>query len=445
MTNGGTAVVDQALPIEATLTEAALTEAAAFTYVAAAGFSVGPVGRVGVELEYVVRDPEAPADRPSIPRLLAATAHLSDPLPGGGRLTIEPGGQLELSSAVGADLPSCLDAVEGDLALVRSTLAADGLVLDGTGLDARRPPRLITDHPRYQALATYHDQRNAKGREVMCNSASVQVCLDAGDDSDGWGGYRQRWWLADAIGPMLQASFANSPRTVRRIRWVSYRQALRFGTDPSRTRAPRRTTEPRTAWASYALAAKVALIAQPEPLPWIVPNGLTMRDWLRGLGPRPVTLDDLERHLGTLVPPIRPRGYLEFRMIDQQPEDGWIVPVAVVTALLDDPIAAEAAAEATEPLRSPLRRHHDWLASARTGLADRALRRAARTCFEAAAAALARAGAAPHVRHAVETFIERYPSRGRCPADTKRDDSKRRTASRRRVDRQQYAEPGRTG
>jgi len=117
------------------------------------------------------------------------------------------------------------------------------------------------------------------------------------------------------------------------------------------------------------------------------------------------------------VPPVRPRGYLEFRMIDQQSADGWVVPLAVVTALLDDPIAAEAAAEATEPLRSPLRRHRDWLASARTGLADPDLAAAARSCFEAAAAALGRMGAAAQVRSAVETFIDRYVVRGRCPSD----------------------------
>ncbi|HEX2356292.1 MAG TPA: glutamate-cysteine ligase family protein [Micromonosporaceae bacterium] len=397
---------------------ATLTEATAFTYVAAAGFRVGPVGRVGVELEFPVRDPAAPTERPLISRLLSAIAHLPDPLPGGGQITIEPGGQLELSSAVGASLRDCIDAVAGDLALVRMVLTAEGLLLDGTGLDSHRAPQLIIDHPRYQALAAYHDQRGRKGREVMCNSASVQVCLDAGDDSAGWGGYRRRWWLADAIGPVLLAAFANSPRTTRvGTRWVSYRQALRFGTDPTRTRAPRRTADPRTAWARYALAARVALIAEPEPLPWQVPTGLTMRDWLRGHGPRPARLDDLERHLGSLVPPVRPRGYLEVRMIDQQPGDGWVVPVAVVTALLDDPVAAEAAAAATEPLRSPLRRHRDWVAAARGGLADPALGAAARACFDAAAAALVRRGADARVRTAVEGFIERYVARGRCPAD----------------------------
>lgn len=378
---------------------AVLTEATAAAYVSAAAFRVGTPGRVGVELEYAVRDPAYPLDRPSIARLRAALAHLGDPLSGGGQISIEPGGQLELSSAVGATMQDCLDAAAGDLALIRAALAADGLLLEGTGLDVSRAPRLVTEHPRYVALAAYHDRAGPKGRAVMCNSASVQVSLDAGDESDGWTGYRRRWWLADAIGPVLLASFANSPHVTRSgVRWVSHRQALRFSTDASRTRAPRHSADPRTAWTRYALSATVAMIAEPEPLPWLVPTDLTMRDWLRGRGPRPVTLDDVERHLGTLVPPVRPRGYLEFRMIDQQPGDGWVVPVAVVAALLDDPAAAEAAAVATEHLRSPVRRHRDWLTSAREGLADEALAGAALACFAAAADALQRRGASAEAR-----------------------------------------------
>ena len=70
---------------------------------------------------------------------------------------------------------------------------------------------------------------------------------------------------------------------------------------------------------------------------------MTFRDWLRGGGERPPTRDDLSYHLSTLFPPVRPRGHLEFRVIDAQPGDGWIVPAAVVTAaLLDDPAAAQA-------------------------------------------------------------------------------------------------------
>jgi glutamate--cysteine ligase len=407
-----------------------LTETTASAYVAAAGFRVGPVGRVGVELEYCVRDPRRPLHRPAPGRLLGLVAHLGNPLPGGSAVTIEPGGQLELSSAVGASLTECLGALAGDLALVRSALAEHGLYLDGTGLDTLRRPRLVTSHPRYVALAEYHDRSGSRGRTVMTNSASIQVCLDSGTDGSGadtddWSHFARRWWLADAIGPVMMAAFANSPHVTRGgRRWASYRQGLRFSTDASRTRAPRRTDDPRQAWARYALAAKVAMVAPAEDDPaaehtvrWHVPSGLTMRDWLRGHGPRPVTLTDLERHLGTLVPPVRPRGYLELRMIDQQAGDDWVVPAAVVTALLDDPEGAQAAADATEHLRSPLRRHRDWLAAARDGLADPVTATAALACFTAAQSVLARSDAPLSVRDAVAEFVDRYVLRGRCPAD----------------------------
>ena len=90
---------------------------------------------------------------------------------------------------------------------------------------------------------------------------------------------------------------------------------------------------------------------------------MTLRDWVRGdWAPeegrrdaangalRPPTADDLGYHLSTLFPPVRPRGHLEVRGIDAQPGDGWMVPLAVTAALLDDPVAAEQAMAAAEAL-----------------------------------------------------------------------------------------------
>jgi glutamate--cysteine ligase len=281
-----------------------------------------------------------------------------------------------------------------------------------------RPAYRVLDTPRYAALERFHDRVGPEGRVVACNSASVQVCLDAGDESDSWFGYHRRWWLADAMGPMLLAAFANSPGTAGGHRWRSTRQVLRFAMDPSRTRAPRLALDPRREWARYALAANVAVIADPEgkSTEWTAPEGLTMRDWLRGSGPRPVTYTDLELHLGTLVPPVRPRGYLEFRMIDQQDGENWVVPVALVTALMDDPVAAEQTATIVAPLRS-LRRHHDWITAARRGLRESRLAEAAAACFQVALGGLERLGAPADVRAAVAEFYERYPAQGRCPAD----------------------------
>ncbi len=404
------------VPFDAVAPDVLVSEADAAAYIAAAGFRAGPTGRVGVELEWLVRDSADEFARPEPARLRAAVAGLPDPLPGGGRITIEPGGQLELSSGVGESLAACADATRADLALLFDATSAAGLRLEGGGLDTVRAPQRVLDVPRYTALERFYDRFGPHGRFVMCNSASVQVCLDAGDESDGWGGYRRRWLLADALGPVLLAAFANSPGTALGTRWRSSRQVLRFAMDPSRTRTPRRVADPRLAWARYALGAKVACVAAPDGADWQVPDGLTMRDWLRGAGPRPVTYTDLELHLGTLVPPVRPRGYLEFRMIDAQDARYWSVPLAVVTALLDDPAAAETAAAATGSLSS-IRRHRDWVTAARRGLRAPYLADAAYTCFEAALGALDRLGVPADVKAAVVDFVDRYTSQGRCPAD----------------------------
>jgi glutamate--cysteine ligase len=157
--------------------------------------------------------------------------------------------------------------------------------------------------------------------------------------------------------------------------------------------------------------------------PWAVPESLSFRDWIRSGVPRPPTIADLEYHLTTLFPPVRPQGHLELRMIDAQPgPDGWIVPLAVAAALFDDADASETAFRAVKPLADaagsqPPPRNPLWRGAARDGLADPELHSTAVTCFRAAQEALPRLGADDAVRTAVADFTERYVLRGRCPAD----------------------------
>ncbi len=107
----------------------------------------------------------------------------------------------------------------------------------------------------------------------------------------------------------------------------------------------------------------------PEP-------ALRFGDWIEhGHALGHPTFDDLEYHLTTLFPPVRPRGWLELRMIDALPDECWPVAVAVATALLDHPDAVAATDEAVTSLRGR------WAPAARDGLADPATRAAAEHCF----------------------------------------------------------------
>jgi glutamate--cysteine ligase len=123
------------------------------------------------------------------------------------------------------------------------------------------------------------------------------------------------------------------------------------------------------------------------------------------------TLDDFAYHLTTLFPPVRPRGWLELRVIDSLPEPWWRVAVAVATAILDDPEVADVARLATAGTAGR------WREAARFGLADSRFHSAALKVFLAVLPALARLRVDGVSVTAAEHFFERFVARGRSPAD----------------------------
>jgi glutamate--cysteine ligase len=412
--------------------EAPLPESAAEVYVGRTAFKTGPPSLVGVELEWLVYDADVPRLPVPAQRVQAALdgSATAWPASDGGhrpagiadihdRLTTEPGGQLELSSPP-APLAQCLRDTAAELAVLRRGLAGDRLSLVGYGLDPVRPPLRQTDEPRYTAMEHHFDRRGGAGRLMMCSTASVQVCLDAGaDDAE----IAARWRSMYALAPVLTALFANSPLLEGRpTGWRCSRQAVWSQIDPSRTRPPAdvdpqkpstQDGDPRAAYARYALDAEVLAVRRPGRS-WAAPAGLTFRDWARGHGPaqlgRP-RLADLDYHLSTLFPPVRPRGHLELRVIDAQPEDQWQLVTAVVATLLDDPVARDEALAAAEPVAGA------WSAAARSALTDPGLARAARAVLAAAVAGIRRAGLPADLVDAAERFAERFAARSRCPAD----------------------------
>jgi ergothioneine biosynthesis glutamate--cysteine ligase EgtA len=414
-----------------------LLEDEAEAHVRGVCFKTGPPERTGVELEWLVHDRSDPGKLITADRLDAALAPVEVPgaMPRGSRITREPGGQVELSSPPAGSLTECVEAMAADVAALRLAMDREGLVLVGLGLDPYRTPPRILDDPRYAAMECFFDREGPWGRTMMRRTASLQVNLDSGDDSAGITGYRQRWELAHRIGPVLVAAFANSPLSGGRpTGWVSTRQATWAAMDPGRTRPPGHDPDPRAAWARYALDAQVLCIRGTADTDtdaggaadWTAPPGLTFRDWVRGAAAelRRPTAADLDYHLSTLFPPVRPRGWLELRMTDAQVGDAWVVPTALAAALLDDPVAADAALAATETLcpdGQPVPPDDVWRRAARIGPADPDLGKAVRACFTAAESALARSDSPAALRAAVAAFAERYAERGRCPAHDQLD------------------------
>ncbi|MET4657645.1 glutamate--cysteine ligase [Streptomyces sp. PvP037] len=403
----------------------AVTEAEVEALVRGICFKTGPPRRLGVEVEWLVhelRDPRLPV---SPERLEAVYAALRT-VPLRSALTVEPGGQLELSSPPAASLMECVGTVSADLDAVRAVLRRDGLAIVGLGHDPWHTPRRFLRAPRYDAMEACLDRTGPAGRAMMCTSASVQVCLDAGYEEPGPLGHVRRWWLAHQLGAVLVAAFANSPIAGGRpTGWLSTRQLRWAQIGTGRAGGPVLDADPRGAWARHVLDSPVMCVRRDDG-PWHVPDGLTFREWTRS--PRPPTRDDLDYHATTLFPPVRPRGHLELRMIDAQPgDDGWIVPLAVAAALFDDPEAAETAYRAVKPLAErahgmPAPHNPLWRDAARVGLADPELREVAAACFAAALRALPRLGATTEVVDAVGAYRDRHVARGRCPADDSLDE-----------------------
>jgi glutamate--cysteine ligase len=361
---------------------------------------------VGIEIEALTFDR---AGRRPDADTVVGLVDAAGPLPGAGRVSAEPGGQVEVSTPPAPSVAAAVAACAADLEAVRSRLQAAGITTALVGLDPVRPPVRVTDAPRYRAMQAYFDAQGLAGRTMMCNTASVQVNLDL----DGPGGPAARWRRAHLLGPVLAAAFANSPlANGRPTRFCSLRLATWRAIDPSRTAPALRSTAAARDWADYALDARVMFVPDGRAGRAPVLDGVRMRDWIESgrAGTWP-TEDDLAEHLTTLFPPVRPRGWLELRFLDALPDPWWRVAVAVTVALLDDEEAAGAAERACAPLVAA------WDDAALWGLAHPALATAARALFAVALPALERIGADSATIAATAAYAERFVARCRTPAD----------------------------
>jgi len=362
--------------------------AEAEAYVASVCFKHGPPRLLGVELEWTVHhveDPSRPLDAKTLAAALGPHAPPTlvpdspqRPLPSGTPLTVEPGGQVEISTPPRDSLTDLLKTVAADIDHLHGLLEPAGLRLGQHGADPFRPPRRMLQVPRYAAMEHAFAPIGPEGITMMCSTAGLQVCLDAGLAAD----LPRRWAAVHALGPVVTALFANSPGVNgRRTDWASARMRTLYATDPVRTRQAAVCAKPADAWAKRVLDTPVIAVRRPGPN-WLPPHALTFADWVAGALDRPPTADDLDYHLTLQFPPVRPRGYLEVRYLDSPPHGQWLPPVVLMAALFSTSKSVDGVLAATEGAANR------WLAAARYGLADPVLARAARAVVDLGCAAL---------------------------------------------------------
>ncbi|MEV6322504.1 ergothioneine biosynthesis glutamate--cysteine ligase EgtA [Nocardia sp. NPDC051787] len=411
------------------------SRAAAEAYIGGVCFKLGPPTLIGAELEWLTVQGECSASGPSAaPRpQLTALADALGPyaprsiapdspalaLPGGSRVTLEPGGQIELSSAPYGTAAQLCDRLREDARMLRELLQSRSIRPVSVAADADRRPKRLLQLPRYRAMERSFGGIGPFGKLMMCNTAATQVSVDAGADC---AEVTVRWTALYAIGPALLAAFACSPalRGAPPGAWASQRMRAWLRLDNARTRPPVLDwTDPVAAYGKWALDVPLLCVRRPDDADvpgngdqrgWSAPPGATFADWLAGalddeVGRRP-HIRDLDYHLTTLFPPVRASGHLEVRYIDAQPGDGWTIPVHVIDALLSIPVVVAEATAIAAPLADR------WVDAARSGLADPDIRTAAVALLRLAAEHAATEQAA----QAIESAAERC-RRGRTPTE----------------------------
>lgn len=337
---------------------------------------------------------------------------------GAGRVTFEPGGQIELSSSAQRDLSALRVEVESGWDVLEDVLCEVPADLICLGLD---PWQGIDDVPlqqrfgRYVAMDRYFHPRWPAGKVMMRNTCSLQVNLDAGRGRT----REERWLVANLMSPVLGAMFSTSPGAdgvaCRRARtWLEI--------DSTRTGFPRwcrpESSDPLEDVRKRALAARVMFVIRDGVfVPLASP--LTFAEWIRtghpGLGSP--TANDLRTHLSTVFTEVRPRaGTLELRAVDSLPRKWWMVPAVLGAAILYNPEARGRAIELLSPLAGCL--DLMWRLSAAEGmnapeLADAAIGLSAIALD--AAAGDDRFGAEEVVT--AEEYFDRFTRRRRSPAD----------------------------
>ncbi|MDQ4118614.1 MAG: ergothioneine biosynthesis glutamate--cysteine ligase EgtA [Actinomycetota bacterium] len=405
------------------------SRAEAEAYVASVCFKHGPPQFVGVELEwmpYRPDDPRASIDPLALRAALGPHAPVSldpsspaTPLPAGCDVTVEPGGQVEIASPPLPDLGSLVRAVRADAGYLHALLADAGLHVHPRASDSLRPARRVLDLPRYRAMECVFDRVGPHGRSGMCSTSAVQVCLDAGPAERVAG----RWAALHEMGPVLVAAFANSPvQHGRRTGWKSTRMACWLSLDPCRTAPPPLDApDPAQAWAERVVDTPLLCVRGAHS--WDAPPSVTFADWVDGhrrdgVLERAPTTADLDYHISTLFPPVRPHGHVEVRYVDGQAGADWALPTAVLLALTSSPEIESRVRDVCAPVRDR------WAVAARDALADPPLARAAGTLFGMACDVLrdtaggdGLAWGPVGVVDRLEQVTEQRVLRGLCPAD----------------------------
>jgi glutamate--cysteine ligase len=271
-------------------------------------------------------------------------------------ITLEPGGQLELSGELCPHLHCCHGDLTRHLRAVTGEAAALGLAFLGLGVQPFTPLSEIAWVPkaRYGIMGPYMLRTGDLGQAMMKQTAGLQVNVDFSDEAD---------WLAKLrtsllLAPVLYALFANSPLLEGRPSgFLSTRGEIWSRTDRARTGLlPALFAEGAgyAGYVDYALDVPMYFIRREGRYLDLTASPLPFRRYLReGWRGWRATLGDWDLHLSTIFTEVRLRPQIELRSADSLPPRHTLAVAALIKGLLYDQTSLDAAGA----LRSPLQMH----------------------------------------------------------------------------------------
>ncbi len=262
----------------------------------------------------------------------------------GASITLEPGGQLELSGAPLASVHEGSVELSRHLQEVAQVAAPLGIAFANLGLRPTDEPQAMPWVPkeRYRIMRAYLPSRGRAALEMMVLSATVQANFDFENEAD----MADKMRTAMAISPVVAGLFANSPYT--RGRWLgrrSRRYAIWRDVDADRCGLLPFVFHSDFGYRAYVeWALDVPMLFVRRQGRYVPAQHMTFRRfWHEGLDGARATIADFENHLSSLFPEVRLKTFLEVRCADAGPPQMALALAALWKGLLYDAEARAAA------------------------------------------------------------------------------------------------------
>jgi glutamate--cysteine ligase len=267
----------------------------------------------------------------------------------GGAISLEPGGQFELSGAPVADVHQTYAELAAHVADAKAVAAPLGIGFLGIGMTPTWSRADMPQMPkgRYRIMTEYMPKVGRLGLDMMYRTCTVQTNLDFSSEAD----MVKKLRVSLALQPIATAMFANSPFTEGKPNgYLSFRAEIWRHTDPDRTGLLPWAFEPAMGferWVDYALDVPMYFVKHGER--YVDVAGQSFRDLMAGELPgmpgARATISDWANHISTIFPEVRLKRFLEMRGADCGPCERLAALPAYWVGLLYDDRSLDAAWE----------------------------------------------------------------------------------------------------